>query len=119
MMRKHTVLIVAASIALAACSERASEEIVAAQSPETPVANQALPMGQSEATEAVIQLAQAEEVSSFDLGTHYQLLTPTQPTSSGAESTNTVLPARDVRSNAGSSTANGAPVSALSTMTRA
>ena len=83
-MLKHTLLIVVASIALAACNEPAGDDVASTLSPEAPLTNQALPMAQSEPTEVAIQVAQAD-ASSFELGTHYQMLTPTQPTSSGPD----------------------------------
>lgn len=84
-MGKHAAILAAALITLSACGGSDDGEVAAV----TEGANQALPMSpavsaQAGGLSAPIELAQAD-VSSFELGTHYQLLTPTQPTSSGPD----------------------------------
>ena len=83
-MSRHAATLVAVLIALCACSGSGDDQIETVAEAD----NQALPMSseeaaQSEALPAAAQLAQAD--TRFELGTHYQLLTPTQPTGSGPD----------------------------------
>jgi protein dithiol oxidoreductase (disulfide-forming) len=85
-MSKHISVVFAAMIALAGCGGAGDQSATEANAPTT---NQALPPTPSateQATGAPSEAVPAQtDTSRFVLGTHYEMLTPTQPTSSGPD----------------------------------
>ena len=87
MLKRFSIAVMALSL-LGAC-DRPEDTQPTVPGGNDVVANQALPAAAPELeatdTPAQLTLAQAGAESRFELGAHYELLTPTQPTSSGPD----------------------------------